>query len=105
MRRARLLLAVLTALSPLSRSAAAQADTIGSRRGLFTYRDLVLAGSVVAVTLLARPFDDHYAARLQDSATHTLKGIVGRQRPYVRPRNPNSYWLFRGKIRAGEGYH
>jgi membrane-associated phospholipid phosphatase len=154
MQRARLLLAVLTALSTLSRPVTAQADTIGSPRGLFTYRDLVLAGSVAAVTLLARPFDDHYAARLQDSATQanrrlqklaafvretatpgsyfiggtmyltgrlsgnerladlglhgtealivgelvgvTLKGIVGRQRPYVRPRDPDSYQLFRG---------
>jgi membrane-associated phospholipid phosphatase len=154
MRRARLLLAVLTLLPAVPCAAAAQADTIGSPRGLFTYRDAVLAGSVVVVTMLARPFDDHYAARLQDSATQanrrlqklaafvrqtatpgsyfiggtmyltgrisgnerladlglhgtealvvgelvgvTLKGIVGRQRPYVRPRDPNNYKLFRG---------
>jgi membrane-associated phospholipid phosphatase len=145
---------LLIALTLLSRTASAQADTIGSPRALFTYRDLVLAGSVAAVTLLARPFDDHYAARLQDSATQAnrklqglatfvrttatpgsyfiggsmylagrlsrddrladlglhgtealvvgelvavvIKGTVGRQRPYVRPRDPNSYQLFRG---------
>ena len=106
------------------------------------------------MTLLARPFDDHFAARLQDSATQAnrklqglatfvrttatpgsyviggtmylagrlskndrladlglhgtealvvgeavgfvVKGVVGRQRPYVRPRDPHSYQLFRG---------
>ncbi|MDB4884064.1 MAG: phosphoesterase PA-phosphatase related protein, partial [Gemmatimonadetes bacterium] len=109
---------------------------------------------VAVATLLARPFDDHFAARLQDSATQAnkklqglatfvrttaapgsyviggtmyltgrlsgntrladlglhgtealvvgelvggvLKGTFGRQRPYVRPRNSNSYQLFRG---------
>jgi membrane-associated phospholipid phosphatase len=152
--RARLLLVALAALPTFTRTAAAQADTLGSPLALFTYRDLVLAGSVAAVTLIARPFDDHYAARLQDSSTQAnaklqklatfvrttatpgsyfiggsmwlagrvskndrladlglhgtealvigelvggvIKGTVGRQRPYVRPRDPNSYKLFRG---------
>ncbi|MEO6525222.1 MAG: phosphatase PAP2 family protein [Gemmatimonadaceae bacterium] len=153
-RARRLLVVVLAALPLLPRTAAAQADTLGSPIALFTYRDLVLAGSVAVVTLLARPFDDHYAARLQDSATQSnrklqrlaafvrqtaapgsyfiggsmylggrlsgnerladlglhgtealvvgelvavaLKGVAGRQRPYVRPRDSNSYQLFRG---------
>jgi membrane-associated phospholipid phosphatase len=157
MRCARLLLA----LCLLSRPAFAQADTIAGPRALFTYRDVVLAGSVAAVTLLARPFDDHYAARLQDSATQAnrklqglatfvrttatpgsyfiggtmylagrlskndrladlglhgtealvageavgfvIKGVVGRQRPSVRPRNSNSYRLFRG-FSGGDSY-
>jgi membrane-associated phospholipid phosphatase len=155
MRRARLLLAVLAAIPTVAREAAAQTDTIAaSPIALFTYRDAVLAGSVFVATLLARPFDDHYAARLQDSATQAnrklqglatfvrttaapgsyiiggsmylsgrifkqdrladlglhgtealligeavgavIKGVAGRQRPYVRPRNPNNYQLFRG---------
>ena len=140
------------ALSPLP--ARAQADTIGAPRALFTYRDLVLAGSVAVVTMIARPFDDRMAARLQDSSTQAnrklqrtatfvrtvatpgsyyiggtmylagrlakneeladlgwhgtealivgelvavvIKGTMGRQRPYVEPRNSNSYQLFRG---------
>jgi membrane-associated phospholipid phosphatase len=153
-RRARLVLAVLISLPTLAREAAAQADTIGPPIPLFTYRDAVLAGSVVVATLLARPFDDHYAGRLQDSSTQAnrklhnlatfvrtttapgayyiggtmyvvgrlskdekladlgwhgtesllvgelvagaIKVTAGRQRPYVRPRNSNSYQLFRG---------
>jgi membrane-associated phospholipid phosphatase len=144
----------LLALSTAAGVANAQVDTIGSPRALFTYRDLVLAGAVTAVTLVARPFDDHYAARLQDSSTQAnrklqgtatfvrtvatpgsyviggtmylagrlskndrladlgwhgtealivgelvagvVKGTAGRQRPSVRPRNSNSYSLFRG---------
>jgi membrane-associated phospholipid phosphatase len=150
-RTAGLLLLVL-ALAP--QPAHAQADTVGPPIPLFTYRDAVLAGSVVVATLIARPFDDHYAQRLQDSSTQAnrklqglatfvrtvaapgsyyiggtmylagrlsknekladlgwhgteallvgevtavvLKGVVGRQRPYVRPRDSNSYGLFRG---------
>ena len=141
----------LLAVAPLP--AHAQADTIRSR-ALFTDRDPVLAGGIVLLTLAARPFDDHFAARLQDSSTQAnrklqglatfvrtvaapgsyyiggtmyavgrlsknekladlgwhgtealivgeltavvLKGVVGRQRPYVRPRDSNSYKLFRG---------
>ena len=149
----RLALALL-ALSLSTGVANAQADTIGPPIPLFTYRDAVLAGSVVVATMLARPFDDYYAERLQDSSTQAnrklqslaafvrqtaapgsyyiggtmyvagrlsknerladlgwhgtealivgevvavvLKGVVGRQRPYVQPRDPNSYKLFRG---------
>ena len=40
---------------------AAQADTIGTPIPLFTYRDLVLAGSVVVATIIARPFDERIA--------------------------------------------
>ena len=150
----RLTLPLLLALS-LSRSTAfAQVDTVGPPIPLFTYRDAVLAGSVVVATLVARPFDDHYAARLQDSSTQAnrklqglatfvrtvatpgsyviggsmyaigrlaknerladlgwhgtealivgelvagvIKGTAGRQRPHVRPRDSNSFKLFRG---------
>lgn len=144
----------LLALSVSTGVAKAQADTVGPPIPLFTYRDAVLAGSVVVATLIARPFDDHYAGRLQDSSTQAnrklqnlaafvrtvatpgsyyiggsmyvvgrlsknekladlgwhgteslimgelvagvIKGTVGRQRPSVRPRNSNSYQLFRG---------
>jgi len=150
----RLTLALLPALSIATQAAHAQADTLGNPRALFTYRDLVLAGGVAMVTIIARPFDDRMAARLQDSSTQAnrklqgtatfvrtvatpgsyviggtmyvagrlsgnerladlgwhgtealivgelvavvIKGTAGRQRPYVEPRNSNSYGLFRG---------
>ena len=134
--------------------AIAQADTIGAPIPLFTYRDLVLAGSVVLATVAARPFDDRIAERLQDSSTQdsrriqrmatfvrtvatpgsyiigggmyvigraannerladlglhgtealvvgelvagAVKGVVGRQRPSVLPRNSGSYSFGRG---------
>jgi membrane-associated phospholipid phosphatase len=147
-------LALLLALSLAPQPVLAQVDTVGPPIPLFTYRDAVLAGSVVVATLIARPFDDHYAARLQDSSTQAnrklqglatfvrtvatpgsyviggsmyavgriskndrladlgwhgtealivgelvagvIKGTAGRQRPHVRPRDPNSFRLFRG---------
>ncbi len=150
----RIVLALLPALSIATNAAHAQADTLGDPRPLFTYRDLVLAGSVAVVTMAARPFDDRMAALLQDSSTQdsrkiqkvatfvrtvatpgsyviggsmyvvgrlsknerladlgwhgteslivgelvavVIKGTMGRQRPYVLPRNSNSYQLFRG---------
>ena len=61
--------ALLIALALSPQSAYAQADTIGAPRALFTYRDLVLAGGVAVVTMVARPFDDRMAARLQVSST------------------------------------
>jgi membrane-associated phospholipid phosphatase len=161
MRRVRLLFMVLTILPTVARDAVAQVDTTGPPIPLFTYRDAVLAGSVALATLLARPFDDHYAARLQDSSTQAnkklqtlatfvrttatpgsyiiggtmyasgrlfkndrlaqlglhgteallvgevvggvVKGVVGRQRPNVRPRDPHSYGLFRG-FAGGDSY-
>ncbi|MFL5617364.1 MAG: phosphatase PAP2 family protein [Gemmatimonadaceae bacterium] len=156
----RFILPLLTALSLSTHVAFAQADTIGPPIALFTYRDAVLAGSLAVVTLMTRPFDDHYAARLQDSSTQAnrklqglatfvrttavpgsyviggsmyiigrasknerladlgwhgtealivgelvagvIKGTAGRQRPYVRPRNSNSYQLFRGFSREDQ---
>jgi membrane-associated phospholipid phosphatase len=150
----RLALAALLALPALSREARAQADTIGPPIPLFTYGDLVLAGSVVVATIAARPFDDRIAERLQDSSTQdsrkiqrmatfvrtvatpgsyiigggmyvvgraagnerladlglhgvealvvgeavatVVKGVVGRQRPSVLPRNSGSYSFGRG---------
>ena len=145
---------LLLGLTLSTRPAFGQADTIGPPRALFTYRDLVLAGSLAVVTLAVRPFDDRMAERLQDSSTQdsrklqrtatfvrtvaapgaywiggtmylagrlsknerladvgwhgtealiigelvavVVKGTMGRQRPYVNPRNSNSYGLFRG---------
>jgi membrane-associated phospholipid phosphatase len=55
--------------------AVAQADTVGPPIPLFTYRDLVLAGSVVVATIAARPFDDRIAERLQDSSTQDSRKI------------------------------
>jgi membrane-associated phospholipid phosphatase len=145
-----ILLTFLLAPAPAS----AQADTIGPPIPLFTYRDVVLAGSVAAATLIAKPFDERIAARLQDSSTQdsrriqrmatfvrtvatpgsyyigismyaagrlsnndkladlglhgtealvvgelvggVFKGLIGRQRPSVLPRNASSYQLGRG---------
>ena len=128
---------------------------------LFTYRDAILAGSVLAAARLVHPLDDHYAQRLQDSSTQAnaklrtlstfvrrtaapgafiisgslyaigrfgdnrklaslglhgtealvvgelvavaIKGVVGRQRPNVRPRNPRSYQFLRG-VTQGDDY-
>jgi membrane-associated phospholipid phosphatase len=150
----RFALPLLLALSLATEPALAQADTIGPPIPLFTYRDAVLAGSVYAATIIARPLDDRFAARLQDSSTQAnrklqglatfvrtvatpgsyviggtmyavgrlsknerladlgwhgtealvvgeltavvLKGVVGRQRPHVRPRDSNGFRLFRG---------
>jgi membrane-associated phospholipid phosphatase len=148
------LTAALLALSLSAGVAEAQADTIGPPIPLFTYGDAVLAGSVVVATVLARPFDDRFAAKLQDSSAQdsrrlqgmakfvrtvatpgsyyigitmyaagrlsknekladlglhgtealvvgelvagVVKGVVGRQRPSVLPRNSGSYRLGRG---------
>ncbi len=142
------LLGALLALAIGAAPAGAQGDSTGARGGLFTYRDAILAGSVLLGARLVHPLDDHYASRLQDSSTQAnaklqtlatfvrttaapgafiiggtlfttgrlagnrklarlglhgveslivgeitasaLKGIVGRQRPHVRPRDPNS---------------
>lgn len=76
----RLTLVVLTLVAPLR--AEAQADSTRSSVSLFTYRDVALAGAVSVAALLARPFDEHYSKRLQDSSTqanrklHTVATIV-----------------------------
>ena len=150
--RAMLLIAALGVI-PVA-PARGQADSSGSSRPLFTYRDIGLAGVFAVGAYLVRPLDDHYAARLQDSSTQAnaklqklstfvrttaapgswiigttmyvsgrvfknehlaelglhgtealllgeavgfaMKGAFGRQRPYVRPRNPHSYGFLRG---------
>jgi membrane-associated phospholipid phosphatase len=157
----RRLTAVLLALTLSTGVAQAQADTIGPPIPLFTYRDAVLAGSVVVATILARPFDDRIAERLQDSSTQdsrrlqrmatfvrtvatpgsyyigvsmyavgrlskdekladlglhgtealvagelvavAIKGLVGRQRPSLLPRNSGSYGFGRG-FAQGENF-
>lgn len=43
------------------------------------------------------------ALLIGEAAGYALKGVVGRQRPYVEPRNSGSYELFRG-VRGGDGY-
>jgi membrane-associated phospholipid phosphatase len=87
----RFALAALSALTLATRSAHAQADTIGPPIPLFTYGDAVLAGSVVVATLLARPFDDRMAARLQDSSTQASRKMQG-MATFVRTvATPGSY--------------
>src|SRR3954470_4595919 len=87
----RFLLPLLTALSLSTRVASAQADTIGPPLPLFTYGDAVLAGSVLVATLLARPFDDRMAARLQDSSAQASRRIQG-MATFVRTvATPGSY--------------
>jgi len=138
----------------LPASAQTDSSTGGSAGQLFTYRDAILAGSVIFTARLVHPLDDYYARRLQDSSTQqnkklqalatfvrttaapgsyiigstmyltgrvannrkmaslglhglegllvgeatatVLKGIVGRQRPFVRPLDANNYKLNRG---------
>ena len=87
----RFTLAALAALTLATQSAQAQADTIGPPIPLFTYGDAVLAGSVLVATLLARPFDDRMAARLQDSSTQASRKIQG-MATFVRTvATPGSY--------------
>lgn len=64
------LLAVMVA--PTAR---AQSDTTSGARSLFTYRDALLAGAVVASAWLIRPLDEPYAARLQDSSTQANRRL------------------------------
>ena len=149
-------LARIIPLAALVASNVAHAQTAPAARvgPLFTYRDAILAGSVLAAARLNYPLDDYYAQRLQDSSTQAnaklrtlstfvrrtaapgafivsgslyaigrladnrklaslglhgtealvvgevvagaIKGVVGRQRPNVRPRNPRSYQFLRG---------
>jgi membrane-associated phospholipid phosphatase len=87
------LLTVVTLLALGPRPAAAQADTLGSPLPLFTYRDLVLAGSVAVVTMLARPFDDAMATRLQDSATQDSRKLQ-KLATFVRTTaSPGAYYI------------
>jgi membrane-associated phospholipid phosphatase len=140
-------------LGAAASGASAQSDS-AAVGPLFTYRDALLAGSVVVAARLVHPLDNYYAKRLQDSSTQAsrklqaiatfvrttaapgsyviggtmylvgrasdnrklaslglhgtealvigeatataIKVLVGRQRPYVAPRNASSYQLFRG---------
>ena len=87
----RFILPLLAALSFATQSIHAQADTIGPPLPLFTYGDAVLAGSVLVATLLARPFDDRMAARLQDSSAQASRRIQG-MATFVRTvATPGSY--------------
>ncbi|MEO8563001.1 MAG: hypothetical protein ABI601_13045, partial [bacterium] len=97
----RLILAVCVLSSILPRIGSAQADTVGPPLPLFTYRDAVLAGSVAIVTLLARPFDDHFAARLQDSATQANKKLQGLATFVRTTATPGSYFIGGGMYLAG----
>ena len=84
-------LLIAFALSP--RPAHAQADTIGPPSALFTYRDLVLAGSVAVVTMAARSFDDRMAARLQDSSTQANRKLQGTATFVRTVAAPGAYWI------------
>src|SRR6185436_12962478 len=84
---------VLLALLLAPTSAFAQADTIGPPIPLFTYRDAVLAGSVVVATVIAKPFDERIAARLQDSSTQDSRRLQ-RMATFVRTvATPGSYYI------------
>ncbi len=143
--------ALVSLLGPLRLIAQADSAAVGS---LFTYRDLLLAGTFAVATYVVRPLDNRAADALQDSSTQDsrnlhriaqfvrttaapgsyiigaslyaigrlskeehlaslglhgaeallvgeavggiIKGIAGRQRPYVTPRDPLSYQLMRG---------
>lgn len=79
----------------------AQADTIGPPIPLFTYRDAVLAGSVVVATIIAKPFDERIAARLQDSSTQDSRRIQ-RLATFVRTvATPGSYYIGVSMYAAG----
>jgi len=87
------LLAVVTLLAFGPRTVTAQADTTGAPIPLFTYRDLVLAGSVAVVTILTRPFDDAMAKVLQDSATQDSRKLQ-KLATFVRTTaSPGAYYI------------
>jgi membrane-associated phospholipid phosphatase len=90
---ARRLTTLLLALSLSPGVANAQADTIGPPIPLFTYGDAVLAGSVVVATLLARPFDDRIAVRLQDSSTQDSRKLQGMAKFVRTVATPGSYYI------------
>ena len=92
---------VLLALLLAPASAGAQADTIGTPIPLFTYRDLVLAGSVVVATTIAKPFDERIAARLQDSSTQNSRRIQGLATFVRTVATPGSYYIGVGMYAAG----
>jgi membrane-associated phospholipid phosphatase len=93
MQRARLFLMALVALPGFARGAAAQADTIGPPRPLFTYGDLALAGGVALVTTIAKPFDDYFAGRLQDSATQANSKLQNLAKFVRTTATPGSYYI------------
>lgn len=64
---AALVVAILVGACPVQAQGDARPAPSGA--ALFTYRDVLLAGGIVAATLAVRPADEHYARRLQDSST------------------------------------
>lgn len=77
--------------APLSALAQTETAPVPSGAPLFTYRDAVLAASIVATTILVRPADQHYAARLQDSSTQA-NAKLRRLAAFVRTTaDPGSY--------------
>jgi len=81
--------------------ASAQADTIGSPIPLFTYRDVVLAGSVAVGTVLARPFDQRIAEALQDSSRQDSRRLQ-RVATFVRTvASPGAYYIGVSMYAAG----
>ncbi len=53
----------------------------------------MLAGSVVVATLLARPFDDRIAVRLQDSSTQDSRKLQGMAKFVRTVATPGSYYI------------
>ena len=91
----------LAGMPGVPRVAVAQADTIVAPRALFTYRDAVLAGSVTLATILARPFDERFAARLQDSTTQANRKLQGVATFVREVATPGSYVIGTSMYVAG----
>ncbi len=68
-------MATVLLVAMLAPAAKAQSDSAASGRQLFTYRDGLLAGAVVVTSLLIRPLDERFAARLQDSSTQSNRKL------------------------------
>ena len=71
---------------------------------------LIIGGSMYAVGRLAKNqkltslgLHGTEALIVGEVVASALKGAVGRQRPYVRPRDANNYQLFRG-VKAGDEF-
>jgi membrane-associated phospholipid phosphatase len=64
-RSVRVWLGALLVLSTLAGGAAAQVDTIGAPKPLFTWRDGLLGMGFAGLTMAVAPIDKHFALRLQ----------------------------------------
>ena len=81
----------LSFIASCAAHAQGEAAPAPSGAALFTYRDAILAAGIVATTVLVRPADQHYAARLQDSSTQA-NAKLRRLAAFVRTTaDPGSY--------------